>query len=127
MSRFQAMSMMVLFASALLTVGCGEQDQDLSGAWKVSFSAGHDPGLVLHLVHSADTVTGFMDDGHDKLRIAEGRYSKKKLSFKYEIPGEGEVEWSLEVQDKDTMKGVATTWESGHEGEQIEVTAKRAE
>ena len=128
MSKKQASLLVagILVVGFLVTTGCSGQDPDLSGAWKLSSPAwDKDLEFVLHLVHSGDTVTGFVEDSRDKYRITEGRYSRKKVSFKYEIPGEGEVEWSFALQNSNTMQGIATTWEHGREGQQIEVKATR--
>lgn len=81
--------------------------------------------VALQLSHAGDSVMGFLEMEGERIRIMNGRFSGGKLAFTWEIPGEGEVEMVMKLENESILIGMATTWEKGHEGEQIPVTALR--
>lgn len=112
-------------ACLVLIASCGGRDADLTGAWIVTFEEGEE--FQLNLFHNDDSVTGFVTAYGDKFRISTGHYDRSKLTFSYSIEGEGEVDWAFTLQDENSMEGIVTTWERGHEGEQFNVSARRIE
>lgn len=114
----------IVLLVALIT-SCSAKGPNLTGAWILKVEDGL---LTMELVHMGDTVTGIVNNSAGyAFNITYGRFENGRLTFTCMVEGEAFGYCTFNITDNSRMDGQLTSLEKKHTGEQLLVSAHRAE